>query len=187
MSSHGTFGHFENELTRLVAHFDRHLADFKGPAYDEANVRKDFLDPFFRALGWDMDNRSGLIPRDREVEIESRTSFAGRHRRADYLFRAGGIDRFVCEAKKHSVELDFRHAFQAKRYAWNKGVHVAVLTDFEHLKVYAVGGRPRLDQPGEVATVENVAHGMAAIAGRGMPETSLTQPRLPDGSRPSVP
>jgi len=147
MSSHGTFEHFESELTRLVAHFHRHLADFKGPDYDEANVRKDFLDPFFRALGWDMDNRAGLIPRDREVEIESRTSFGGSHRRADYLFRAGGIERFVCEAKKPSVELDFRHAFQAKRYAWNKGVAVAVLTDFEHLKIYVVGGRPSLDQP----------------------------------------
>ena len=148
MSSHGTFEHFESELTRLVAHFHRHLADFKGPNYDEANVRKDFLDPFFRALGWDMDNRAGLIPRDREVEIESRTtSFGGSHRRADYLFRAGGVERFVCEAKKPSVELDFRHAFQAKRYAWNKGVAIAVLTDFEHLKIYVVGGRPSLDQP----------------------------------------
>jgi hypothetical protein len=147
MSAPATFEHFERELNRLVDQFGKHLAAYKGANYDEANVRKDFLDPFFRALGWDMDNRAGLIPKDREVEIESRTRIGGRNKRADYLFRADGRDRFVCEAKKPAEELDYRHAFQAKRYAWNKGVPVAVLTDFEELKIYVVGGRPYRDQP----------------------------------------
>jgi len=147
MSAPATFEHFERELNRLVEQFGKHLAVYKGGTYDEANVRKDFLDPFFRALGWDMDNRAGLIPNEREVEIESRTRIGGRNKRADYLFRADRRARFVCEAKKPAEELDFRYAFQAKRYAWNKGLPLAVLTDFEELKIYVVGGRPYRDQP----------------------------------------
>ncbi len=147
MAALGTFEHFADEIARLVEQFGGRIVECKGPAYDEANVRTDFLDPFFRALGWDMDNCAGLIPRDRQVDIESRTAVGGRHRRADYLFRVAGRERFVCEAKKPSVELNFCHAFQAKRYAWNKGLPVALLTDFEHLKVFVVGGRPVPDQP----------------------------------------
>ncbi len=81
------------------------------------------------------------------MEIESRTRIQGRQKRADYLFRADKRDRFVCEAKKPSEELHSRYAFQAKRYAWNKGLPLAVLTDFGEMKIYVVGGRPYIDEP----------------------------------------
>ena len=106
-----------------------------------------FSNPLFRALGWDMENRAGLIQKEREVEIESRTQIGGGRKSADYLFRTDRRDRFVCEAKKPAEELHSRYAFQAKRYAWNKGVPLAILTDFEELKIYIVGGKPQLDEP----------------------------------------
>jgi hypothetical protein len=142
-----SFAHFESELNRLVESFGRRLAELKQPGYAEAQLRDDFLNPFFRALGWDMENRAGLIQKEREVEIESLTHIAGGRKRADYLFRTDKRDRFVCEAKKPAEELAARYAFQAKRYAWNKNVPVAVLTDFEELKVFVVGGKPYLDEP----------------------------------------
>ncbi|MGN6644546.1 MAG: Eco57I restriction-modification methylase domain-containing protein, partial [Verrucomicrobiota bacterium] len=131
----------------LVESFGKRLAELKQPGYAEAQLRDDFLNPFFRALGWDMENRAGLIQREREVEIESATQIAGGRKRADYLFRTDKRDRFVCEAKKPAEELHARYAFQAKRYAWNKGVFVAVLTDFEEIKIYLVGGKPRIEEP----------------------------------------
>ena len=94
-----------------------------------------------------MENRAGLIQKEREVEIESATQIGGGRKRADYLFRTDKRDRFVCEAKKPAEELNARYAFQAKRYAWNKGVSVAILTDFEEFKIYIVGGKPHLDEP----------------------------------------
>jgi len=142
-----SFSSFEKELNRLVESFAKRLAELKGADYNEAKLRDDFLNPFFRALGWDMENRAGLIQKDREVEIESPTQIGGGRKRADYLFRAQGRDRFICEAKKPADELNARHAFQAKRYAWNKGVWVALLTSFETLKIYIVGGKPHLDEP----------------------------------------
>ena len=145
--NNATFESFERELSRLVETFGHRLAELKGADYNEAKLRDDFLNPFFRALGWDMENRAGLIQREREVEIESATQIGGRRKRADYLFRTDKRERFVCEAKKPAEELTARYAFQSKRYAWNKGVFVAVLTDFEELKIYLVGSKPHIDEP----------------------------------------
>ena len=142
-----SFKSFETELNRLAESFGKRLAELKQPGYAEAQLRDDFLNPFFRALGWDMEHRAGLIPREREVEIESATQIGVGRKRADYLFRTDKRDRFVCEAKKPAEELHARSAFQAKRYGWNKGVPVAVLTDFEELKIYIVGGKPHIDEP----------------------------------------
>ena len=147
MPNDATFESFEKELNRLVESFGKRLDELKRPGYAEAQLRDDFLNPFFRALGWDMENRAGLIQREREVEIESATQIGGGRKRADYLFRTDKRDRFVCEAKKPAEELSARYAFQAKRYAWNKGVWMALLTDFEELKIYIVGDEPHIDEP----------------------------------------
>jgi hypothetical protein len=147
LATDASFKSFEKELNRLVGIFERNLSELKSPDCVEAKLREDFLNPFFRALGWDMENRSGLIQTKREVEIESRTQIQGRQKRADYLFRADGRDRFVCGAKKPAEELHAQYAFPAKRYAWNKDLPVAILTDFEEVKIYIVGGRPHLDEP----------------------------------------
>jgi len=147
MPNDTTFESFEKELNRLVESFGKRIAELKSSDYNEAKLRDDFLNPFFRALGWDMENRAGLIQKEREVEIESATQIGGGRKRADYLFRTDKRDRFVCEAKKPAEQLHARYAFQAKRYAWNKGVPVAVLTDFEELKIFIVGGKPYIDEP----------------------------------------
>ena len=147
MADAATFKSFEAELNRLVETFGKNLAAYKSASYDEASLRQEFLNPFFRALGWDIENRAGLIPQHREVETESRTQIGGRQKRADYLFRTHPTDRFICEAKKPAEELHATYAFQAKRYAWNKGLPLAVLTDFEELKIFIVGGKPFKDEP----------------------------------------
>lgn len=147
MPTDATFESFEKELNRLVESFGKRVAELKSADYNEAKLRDDFLNPFFRALGWDMENRAGLIQREREVEIESATQIGGGRKRADYLFRTDKREQFICEAKKPAEELHARYAFQAKRYAWNKNVPVAVLTDFEEFKIFIVGGKPYLDEP----------------------------------------
>lgn len=147
MPKAASFEMFEKELTRLVGIFERSLAEFKSSGYVEAQLRDDFLNPFFHALGWDLQNSAGLIQTKREVEVESRTEIGGRQKRADYLFRTDGHDRFICEAKKPAEELHSRYAFQAKRYAWNKGLPLAILSDFEEFKIYIVGSKPHMDEP----------------------------------------
>ena len=143
-----TLASFQEELGRLVTQFEKNLAHYKSGTYDEASLRNEFLNPFFRALGWDVENKAGHIPKHREVELESRTEIAGQMKFADYLFRIDRADRFVCEAKKPAERIDQpRHIFQAKRYAWNKNPPFALLTDFEDWKFYVVGGKPFIDEP----------------------------------------
>ncbi len=190
-----TFETFEPALRDLVARFSAGAVGFLSRQYDEASLRQDFLNPFFRALGWDLENTARLILKHREVEIESRTLIAGRKKRADYLFRTDGTDRFVCEAKKPSEALGSAHAFQAKRYGWNKEVPLALLTDFEELCLYIVAARPYLGDPVEVGLwkkwhyTEYPAHAREiwdllsrdAIAGGSIDRLLDTLPKKPSG------
>lgn len=59
--SRATFDSFRVELGRLVETFGKNLA------YTEASLRQEFLNPLFRALGWDIENKAGLIPQHREA------------------------------------------------------------------------------------------------------------------------
>jgi hypothetical protein len=150
MSIENSFEFFRDEMVRLTASFHKGLASYRGEGYDESALRNDFLTPFWRALGWDVENKEGLAQSLREVQIESRVNIAGRKKRADYLFRAGGLERFVCEAKKPSEELSKKSAFQAQRYAFNLKLWAATLSNFESLQLFIVGGKPDQLSPWDI-------------------------------------
>ena len=67
MPAASSFEHFESELNRLVEKFGRNLTELKSTGYDEAKLRLEYLDPLFKALGWDMENRAGIIQQKREL------------------------------------------------------------------------------------------------------------------------
>jgi type I restriction-modification system DNA methylase subunit len=136
-----TFEQFKKELADLVGSFHKNIAHLRLATYDESSLRNDFLTPFWHSLGWDVYNKEGLTQTLREVQIESRVDVAGKKKRADYLFRTGGNERFVCEAKKPHEDLK-KWAFQAQRYAFNLRLRIATLGNFESLHVFVVGGKP---------------------------------------------
>jgi hypothetical protein len=45
---------------RPQGHIARDRKVFLSPGYKEEQLRLEFLNPFFSALGWDMDNKHGL-------------------------------------------------------------------------------------------------------------------------------
>ncbi len=47
-------------LLRLVDRFSQDHKVFLSPDYKEEQLRAEFLDPFFTALGWDIDSKQGL-------------------------------------------------------------------------------------------------------------------------------
>ena len=49
------------EVAALVEKFDRNLLDYRSSSYNEAQTRQEFINPFFKALGWDMDNEQGFF------------------------------------------------------------------------------------------------------------------------------
>jgi len=143
----------EMTIRKLVQGFAEHIRELKSPDYKESQVRLHYIDPFWRLLGWDIDNRQQLPPQDVEVLIEpsmdSVEDEGMRSREPDYLFRPNAFPRFVVEAKKPAVDIDAdrKAIFQAKRYAWNATIPFAVLMDFEQFRLYDATLRPILNEP----------------------------------------
>ena len=44
------------KVLALVERFKEHQIIYKKAEYNETQTRRDFIDPFFKALGWDIDN-----------------------------------------------------------------------------------------------------------------------------------
>ena len=51
--------------SHLVERFERNIDQYKSPGYNETQLRREFLDPSFEALGWDVNNRAGYAERRR--------------------------------------------------------------------------------------------------------------------------
>jgi len=126
------------EIIDLVERFERDRDIYQSDKYNEAQLRKEFIDPFFKALGWDMDNTKGYAPAYREVIHEDAIKVGGFTKAPDYCFRIGGSRKFFLEAKKPSVNLkdDINPSFQLRRYAWSAKLPLSILTDFEEFAVY---------------------------------------------------
>ena len=131
----------------LVHRFESQLASYKSGRYNETELRRDFLDPFFEALGWDVRNTANAAEKYRDVIHESSVEVAGQAKSADYLFKIGATPAFFVEAKKPSVniETDPAPAFQLKSYAWSKKLPFSILTDFEQLAFYEGYSKPVYD------------------------------------------
>jgi len=48
----------DTKILGLVERFERNLEAYKQGKYNEAQVRCEFIDPFFEELGWDIANKN---------------------------------------------------------------------------------------------------------------------------------
>jgi type I restriction-modification system DNA methylase subunit len=121
----------------LVEKFDRNIEYYKSAAFDEEDVRQEFLNPLFAALGWNIAN-TGLSPDQREVIHEYRSKAARQRGTPDYAFRTSKGVEFFVEAKRPSVDLEHDKvpAVQLRNYGWNAKLPVCLLTDFEEFCVF---------------------------------------------------
>lgn len=133
------------EIVELVDKFERNLDAYKNPSYKEEQLKQEFINPFFKALGWDVDNISGAAPQYRDVIFEDSIKVGGGTRAPDYCFTLTGRKMFFVEAKKPSVNIDKDKgpAYQLRRYAWSAKLPLSILTDFEELAVYESRTRPQ--------------------------------------------
>jgi len=133
-------------IHHLVQQFKDNRDAYRSGRYNEAQLRQEFLNPFFEALGWDVANRKGYSINYREVVHEDSIHIKGSpHAKApDYAFRLGGVRKFFVEAKKPAEDIQFDRelAYQLKVYAWNVGLPLSILTDFEEFAVYDCRNKP---------------------------------------------
>jgi hypothetical protein len=78
------------KILHLVSRFEDQYESYKKTVYNETQTRRDFIDPFFKSLGWDVDNEQGYAEAYREVIHEDRLKVSGVSKASDYSFRLVG-------------------------------------------------------------------------------------------------
>jgi len=144
-------------ILKLVEKYDYHRAAYKRGQFNETQLRREFVDPLFKTLGWDVDNTGGYSELYKEVIHEDPIRIRGSTEFIDYAFRIGGQRKFIVEAKKPAVNIkdDIGPALQIRRYAWNARLPLAILTDFEEFAVYDCTKKPK---PGDTASTWRIAY-----------------------------
>jgi adenine-specific DNA-methyltransferase len=131
----------------LAKKFTQNSSHYLSSEYQEAEVRQDFVDKFYKALGWDVGHDIQHDPYRREVRIEKPEKKS--KGRADYAFSIAPHYRrvrFFVEAKRPQENIKTPdNCFQAIRYSWPKGLPIAVLTDFNYLHIIDSRFRPNIN------------------------------------------
>jgi hypothetical protein len=141
----------------LVTRSEEQFDSYKNSDYNENQTRRDFIDPFFRALGWDIDNEEGYAEAYREVIHEDKLKIGGATKAPDYCFRlVGGKRLFFVEAKKPSifVKEDIQPAYQIRRYGWSAKHPISIITDFEEFAIYDCTKKPNPPDKPSVARLK---------------------------------
>lgn len=119
-------------IEELVERF-QNMSKYDRNDKDEAEVRQQFLNPLFRALGWDT-TRDQVTPEQTTLVGDS-----------DYAFILNNEEQFHVEAKAFREDLDGTRRVrgeeqsypeQAIDYAHHQRCDWAVLTNFEELRLY---------------------------------------------------
>jgi len=148
------------EVAKLIRTFKDNFNQYKLSTYKEAQVRIEFIDKLFEAFGWDVNNKQGFSEQFKEVINEDAIKIGGNTKAPDYSFRIGGQRIFFVEAKKPAVKLkeNPESAYQLRRYAWNSGIPISILTDFEEFVIYDCRVKPNIKDDSSVARIMFISY-----------------------------
>ncbi|MGL5035347.1 MAG: Eco57I restriction-modification methylase domain-containing protein [Microcystaceae cyanobacterium] len=145
-------------ITELVTYFEQQIEIFRADSLNETETRIQFINPFFEALGWDINNRNQISPLYQEVIHEAVLSIKNtkKPKAPDYSFNLNNKLQFFVEAKKPSVNIgtNINAAFQLRRYGWSAKLAISILTDFEEFAVYDCRIMPRKNDSANTARIK---------------------------------
>src|ERR1700745_4170891 len=75
------FKHAYTQIKELVNDFRAGEKHYLSKEYQEAEVRKDFIDKFWIALGWDVHHDKQKNPFEQEVKVEKGVNVSGAQKR----------------------------------------------------------------------------------------------------------
>jgi len=132
------------KIEQLVEKFEENKEFYLSPDYNETQTRRELIDPFFKALGWDMDNEKNEPEPYKDVIHEDKIYDGKGVKAPDYCFTIYGHKKFFVEAKKPSVDIkdQISPIYQVRRYGWSASLPVCVLTDFEEFAIYQCTKKP---------------------------------------------
>lgn len=117
------------KILELVERFESDIGKYKSLSYNEEEIKIEFINPLFEALGWDVSNKTNKSTSLKEVKFEDSVEVQGRIKNPDYSFRIDRARKFFVEAKKPAVNIEagFNPAFQLRSYAWSANLPVSIL------------------------------------------------------------
>lgn len=134
------------DIHDLKKKYEKDRVSFLKIAYKETQLRNDFIDPFLKCLGWDVDNDNGksLFLRDVVQEESIEVKDESTKKCPDYTLRINGTRKIFIEVKKPSVNIlkSASAAFQTRRYGWSANLGISILTNFEYLIIYDCRTKP---------------------------------------------
>ncbi len=133
-------------IARLVDKFERDKSRYQQTDYNEAQLREEFVNPFFRALGWDLGE---------QVLHEAGLRSGGTIKHPDYTFLAGARRAFYVETKKPAIDIGsaIEPAEQLRSYGWSGDTALGILTNFAEFAIYDCRIEPRQGDSPEEARV----------------------------------
>ncbi|MCI9038404.1 MAG: restriction endonuclease subunit M [Clostridia bacterium] len=144
----------ENKLFELINKYRDNKKYYKEnpKSFPEFECRLEYIDIFLKLLGWDVENTKCVSPAKKEVVVEHFADDNNKDK-PDYTLTLRGISKFFVEAKKPSVDIskEKEPSFQARRYGWNAGHKIVVLTNFEYLMIYECTYAPNINDGANVA------------------------------------
>lgn len=133
-----------SQLIELIKKYEANQSYYRSTAYNESQLRVDFLDPLFKLLGWDITNQQNKSTNEREVLVEEGLKYSKNTNinKPDYTFRLFSERKFFLEAKKPNVDVlgDPEPARQIRRYGFTARLKISVLSNFEYLVIYDTSG-----------------------------------------------
>jgi hypothetical protein len=79
------------EVKRLLERYEAQREAYESGQYKETEIRVEFIDPFFKALGWDVHNEQGYAEAYKDVIHEDALKIGGATEAPDACFRIGGV------------------------------------------------------------------------------------------------
>ena len=137
------------QIHDLVNKFERGRGSYTQPAYNEAQLRQEFVNPFFAALGWDVGDSAQVL---HEAALKSgRTT-----KHPDYSFLAGKRRAFYVETKKPAIGINtaIEPAGQLRSYGWSGNTAVGILTNFAEFAVYDCRIQPQQGDDPSAARID---------------------------------
>ena len=66
-----------SRVVELIETFDRNIEAYRSQQYNETQLRREFIDPFFEELDWDVTNKAGHAQAYKDVIHEDEIKIGG--------------------------------------------------------------------------------------------------------------
>ena len=66
-----------DKVLEFVQRFDRNIEAYRSGQYNETQIRREFIDPLFEQLGWDVANKQGYAEAYKDVIHEDAIKIGG--------------------------------------------------------------------------------------------------------------